>query len=157
MSLVFTTPPAYSIFENSGTLPNDLITCVTTGQGTAPCDKTMGSIASGGGYCATTPYSTMTYCACVNNTLPCATVTSQYCSNDPYSYKPSYASPSCANANLCVNAVDTGSGIVDGVTQVCGASNMMINSNYLLILIVIVIIYAFIKLYMTSRKTKVSS
>lgn len=124
-------------------LPPDFLECLPPAAPSTACDLTVGSLASGLGYCGqvdpasgeaiTSPvYAQMTYCACVNNAAPCPEYTSAVCANSAFAYRPHawYASPSqgesydanCQNTPICVNLVEVGGdqNVVSGLTQQCG-------------------------------------
>jgi hypothetical protein len=93
------------------------------------CDAVVGSLASGNGYCANDRYSRMSYCACVNNAIPCPMVAASACANSAFAYRPSAMSPpdgeaylGCKDATICVNLVEVGGSqnVVSGITQQCG-------------------------------------
>ena len=138
---VFTPAPA------GATLPDGVQDCINTPS--AACDtQIIGSTIIGTGMCANPAWAQTGYCACVNNVLPCAVLTSPYCSNNPVSYKPFTQPAACTEAQLCVNALDTGTGsgnVLGNIVQSCSNVEPS-NTNYPLMIIIVVIIAIFISL-----------
>ena len=105
-----------------------------TGTPSADCDEAIGDIYTTNTFCSDPAYQYTTFCACVNNSVPCPQTTMAACANTAYAYKP-YAwtqsingGPSqddeCKAINNCVNILEAGgtSNLVSGVSQVCGST-----------------------------------
>jgi hypothetical protein len=111
-----------------GTLPAAVQQCLPPNPQSAACDAVIGDYASGAGFCADPAHAGTTYCACVNNSLPCPMIASASCSNAPHSYRnaamtvdsPEYKY--CASHPICVNQVDLAGNqdVARGVVQECG-------------------------------------
>ena len=140
----------YQVFTpapTNATLPTGVQDCINTPS--ASCDtQVIGSTIIGTGMCSSAAWAQTGYCACVNNTLPCATLTSPYCTNNPIAYKPFTPSPACTEAQLCVNALDTGTGsgnVLGNIVQSC--SNVQPSTtNYPLMILIFIIIAIIISL-----------
>ena len=130
----------------------------------ASCDTAVGSMASGIGYCSEAPYNTMTYCACVNNAIPCPMIAAAACVNSAFSYRPSdMLAPNgqsyldCKGTPICVNIVEVGGSqnVVSGITQECGViqniTNVISTNPPLAVLAIILFIMLVILLSMRSE------
>jgi hypothetical protein len=150
-------------------LPSDFQACLS---GTAPpsvsCDALVGSMQSGQGYCAAPPYRTMTYCACVNNAIPCPMIAASACANSALAYAPTSMLPpsavnpgggreyqACKGQAICVNLVEVGGNqnVVSGITQQCGVFQNIQNvlklspqlAGMIIVLFIILVIVASIR------------
>lgn len=114
--------------------------CLAPNGASAACDAYIGSAAAGNGFCSLPTYKTTTYCACVNNAIPCPQNAMASCANAAYSYKlwqwtqtPSGGGLShnatCATSPICVNLVEVGGNqnVVSGITQQCGTITNITN------------------------------
>ena len=104
-------------------LPAQFQACIQ--KPSADCDAIIGSTAEPPGFCSENAYKQTTYCACVNNALPCPLYTSTACANSANAYVSSKLSAGltgCKDQNFCINVVDVGGSqnIVSGITQQCG-------------------------------------
>jgi hypothetical protein len=121
------------------TLPQAFRRCLSPNAASAGCDGSIGSLQSGSGYCAVTtpdprypgtaPYAQSTYCACVNNAIPCPMVAAAACANSAFAYAPTKMTPpdgaayaACKGQPICVNLIEVGGNqnVVSGITQQCG-------------------------------------
>ena len=119
----------------------------------------VGSLASGQGYCSQAPWANMTYCACVNNAIPCPMMASSACANSAFAFKPTNMLPpngvsygECKNASICVNVVEVGGSqnVVSNITQECGViqnvqnlvntSPMLAAITFILIIVLIILL-----------------
>jgi hypothetical protein len=116
-------------------LPLNVQNCLSPNLPTADCDKIIGNAAAGassGQFCAQDKYKTMTYCACVNNSIGKCPQFMAACGNSAFSYKPSFwfeadgKTPidhnGCNEAPFCANIIDISGdkNIISGITQQCG-------------------------------------
>ncbi len=110
-------------------LPQAFQTCLPPNAPSANCDNVVGSLATGQGYCSQPQYDQTTYCACVNNAIPCPMVAAAACANSAFAYVPTamqapngQAYQRCKGQPICVNIVEIGGSqnIVSGITQQCG-------------------------------------
>jgi hypothetical protein len=110
------------------TLPSDFLACLTT-PASLDCDNIVGKAGSGNGYCAQGAYQQTTYCACVNNVIPCPMVAAAACANSAFAYTPTKMTPpngeaylACKGQPICINLVAVGGNqnVVSGITQECG-------------------------------------
>jgi hypothetical protein len=110
-------------------LPKAFQACLQGSPGPS-CDALVGSLAQGSGFCAEPEYAQTTFCACVNNAIPCPTVAAAACANSAFAYAPTDMRPPsgrtflrCKSQPICVDLVEVGGGqnVVSGVTQQCGA------------------------------------
>lgn len=110
-------------------LPQAFQACVEDPASSPNCDATVGSAAAGQGYCSQPAYAQTTYCACVNNAIPCPMVAAAACANSAFAYAPTtmqapggQAYLRCKGQPICVNIVEVGGSqnIVTGITQQCG-------------------------------------
>jgi hypothetical protein len=120
-------------------LPEAFQKCLPPNAQTVTTDGVIGSLASGQGYCSQTtpdprypgsaPYAQSTYCACVNNAIPCPMVAAAACANSAFAYLPTRMTPPsgsayavCKDRPICINIVEVGGNqnIVSGITQQCG-------------------------------------
>ena len=91
------------------------------------CDEIVGRWG-GTGYCADSKFAQTTYCACVNNLIPCPMFAAAACANAAFSYRTSrmqeggVAYKECKGQPICVNIVEIGGSqnVVSGITQQCG-------------------------------------
>lgn len=113
-----------------GDLPSDFGACLPPyGSASASCDVIVGSTMHGSGYCSTPPYSTMSYCACVNNAIGCPMLAATACANNEFAYRPTdMLAPSgqaylaCKDTTICNDIIDVygSENVVTGITQDCG-------------------------------------
>jgi hypothetical protein len=91
------------------------------------CDELVGQWG-GSGFCSQPKYAQTTYCACVNNLIPCPMVAAAACANAAFSYRTSRMQEGgieykeCKGQPICVNLVEIGGSqnVVGGITQQCG-------------------------------------
>jgi hypothetical protein len=134
------------------TLPANIQSCLT-GAPSETCDQLIGSLAqgynatTGGPFCASPQYKTTTYCACVNNSVPCPQTTMSACANTAFAYKPyawsvapapGAASPNeeCKASNNCLNIIQVSGSqnVTSSINQSCGggeAPNNIIVSTFI--------------------------
>ncbi|MFA6166973.1 MAG: hypothetical protein WC700_10170 [Gemmatimonadaceae bacterium] len=136
-------------------LPKHFRACIEK-PGTPGCDALVGSAASGNGYCSRSQYAQTTYCACVNNAIPCAGVVAAACVNSEFAYRPTaIRAPAgedylaCKNLPICINVVEVGGNqnVVQNIKQECGPiTNItnIINANPTLAILVFVLVVALV-------------
>lgn len=141
-------------------LPKKFRACVEK-PGTAACDALVGSAASGQGYCSRPAYAQTTYCACVNNAIPCAGIAAAACVNSEFAYLPTaMRAPDgqkyleCMATPICVNVFEVGGNqnVVQNIKQECGPiTNItnIINTNPVLAVLVFVLVVALVVLMRT--------
>ena len=133
-------------------LPPDFQACVSAAAPTAECDTIVGSAESGGGYCASPAYQQTTYCACVNNAMPCPIHVSAACANAAHAYQSSKmvaSLPECEKTPVCINVVEVGGSqnVVSGIVQQCGTIEKMgnlISTSPLFAAIVFILVVSFL-------------
>lgn len=144
----------YIDFSNDvplSTLPSDFSKCLENPS--VACDAIVGSTTLGSGYCNDSQYEQTTYCACVNNSLPCPSITSTICSNFEYAYTPTTMMPpsgldyiKCKSQPLCINLAEIGGSqnVVTSINQQCGvitnATNFIVLHPYFMVFLVILLI-----------------
>ncbi len=129
-------------------LPSEFSACLPPAANSSACDRTIGSLSSGLGYCSCDcsggsdkscpapcggqSYAHMTYCACVNNAATCPQLSSAPCANSAFAYQPWAWSNSssgtttyddeCGESQICVNILEVGGdqNMVNGLNQQCG-------------------------------------
>lgn len=120
------------------------------------CDAIVGSITAGTGYCSVAPFTGMTYCGCVNNSIPCPMIAATACANSASAFQPTamrapdgQAYLACKGRPVCVNLVEVGGSqnVVKGVTQQCGdiqnfRTFILANPALLILVILLVIMLA---------------
>jgi hypothetical protein len=136
-----------------GVLPQPFRDCLPGNPASADCDAIVGSTQIGTGYCSVDPYRRMSYCACVNNKIPCPMIAAVACANSAYAYLPTGMTPpdgakyvSCKSSPICVNLVDVGGSqnVVPGVVQQCGTVTNVtrsITANPALVALALVLIF----------------
>lgn len=116
--------PAFS------TLPAAFQACINAPS--ASCDSAVGSADAHSGFCSG-PYAQSTYCACVNNVIPCPMKAAAACANAEFAYLPTAMMPGgrenaeCASAQICVNSIEVGGSqnVVWDATQECGNTQVL--------------------------------
>lgn len=109
-------------------LPAAFQACIPPNPPTAACDTIVGGLAEGYGYCATPQYAQTTYCACVNNAIPCPASAAAACTNAAFAYLQTRQSPGgaqyeeCKGVPICVNVLEVGGSqnLTSGLSQQCG-------------------------------------
>ena len=111
--------------------------CLPPNPPSVACDNLMGSAQHGSGICADSSYAKTTYCACINNAIPCPMVAAAACANSAFAYLPTNQLPpngteflACKDRQICVNLVEVGGSqnVVSGITQQCGPITNIYNS-----------------------------
>lgn len=148
------------------TLPQQMRACLPPNKPTPACDLLIGNAASGqpDQFCANDRFKTMTYCACVNNSVGKCPQFMAACGNSAYSYKPSYLfledgvtssnHNDCNNSPFCANIVDINGdhNVISGITQQCGNISYIqsaIKSNPLLAFLAITLLIMIILVMMS--------
>ena len=147
------------------TLPDRFRTCLPPNQPSSECDLIVGNTAMGeqgtdpaslNGFCADPQYRETTYCACVNNAIPCPMIAAAACANSAFSYLPTGMIPpsgehylTCKNEPICINILEVGGSqnVVSGITQQCGIITNITNvvkANPSLAIIIFVLLIALI-------------
>jgi hypothetical protein len=139
--------------------------CLQPGKSSSDCDKIVGSLEAGSGFCGpNSGYAKTSYCACVNNLIPCPTQTAAACANSAFAYRPTSMLPGgvayeeCKDRSLCVNLNEVGGkdNIVSGVTLSCGPVQKFgntIQASPILAIIAFILLIALIVLFYTDTGT----
>ena len=134
--------------------------CLPPNKPTSQTDEIVGSLEAGRGFCGpNSGLAKMSYCACVNNKIPCPTKTAASCANSAFAYRPTTMLPggtsyeACENLSICVNLAEVGGeeNLVAGITQSCGpvqnftntiqASPILAIFAFILLIALIVLVY----------------
>jgi hypothetical protein len=157
-------------------LPQPFRSCLPPNPQSTACDKLIGNLVSGNGYCAimtpdpnypgSAPYALTTYCSCVNSKIPCPMIASATCSNSAFSYKNASQLPDseeykyCMSHPICVNLIDPDGrqDVIYDVVQDCNtiestpADSIDYKVMIFIFIILIVIIFIFYR-----RQNKIKS
>lgn len=107
-----------------GLLPADFKWCMDNPS--AACDVVVGGLTDATGYCSTPAFAQTTYCACVNNALPCPARTSAQCLNAgaylPWAMTAGPAADRCRSVPICISTavVNGDHDILSNLVQECG-------------------------------------
>jgi hypothetical protein len=161
-------------FGPDAQLPNTpdgwpVLDCIKNKKSSPECDSIIGSAAIGSGFCSKSPWDRMTYCACVNNALPCPHITTTTCSNSNSAYVPTQLTENgreyntCKDRDICVNVatVEGQNDVISDLVQDCGpvtnVTNVLASTpiiGVLMIFILLLLVSILISNIHTRRKKK---
>jgi len=153
------------------TLDQRILKCIHDKRSSAYCDAIIGSKATGSGFCSKSPWDRMTYCACVNNALPCPHITTTTCSNSNSAYVPTQLAENgreyntCKDREICTNVLNVEGhyDVLSDIVQDCGPATNVTNVlastpiiGVLLIFIILLLVSILISSIHTHKKKKKS-